>query len=162
MLVKDRNVHGTIKFMGQTQFAAGKWIGVELDEPHGKNNGTVSGRTYFLCDDNYGIFVRQNQVDILTGHDTYEPPKELFIPPMPKSPPPSSPHPTVTPLRERSRTTLTTPKSFIPGGKNPAVSPASSPRPKRRVLPPKLSNPRLGELGESCNLPANSHLFYGK
>ena len=40
----------------------GKWIGVILDEPKGKNNGTVQGKTYFTCEDNHGIFVRQSQV----------------------------------------------------------------------------------------------------
>lgn len=41
---------------------AGKWIGVELDEPKGKNNGTVQGKSYFSCPDNHGIFVRASQV----------------------------------------------------------------------------------------------------
>ena len=40
----------------------GKWIGVILDEPVGKNNGTVQGKTYFSCPDGHGIFVRQSQV----------------------------------------------------------------------------------------------------
>lgn len=40
----------------------GKWIGVILDEEKGKNNGTVQGKTYFSCDPNHGIFVRQSQV----------------------------------------------------------------------------------------------------
>ena len=41
---------------------SGKWIGVILDEEKGKNNGTVQGKTYFTCDSNHGIFVRQSQV----------------------------------------------------------------------------------------------------
>ena len=36
-----------------------------LDEPKGKNNGTVQGKSYFSCPDNYGIFVRQSQVCIV-------------------------------------------------------------------------------------------------
>ena len=40
----------------------GKWIGVALDEPKGKNNGVVQGKKYFSCEDNHGIFVRQSQV----------------------------------------------------------------------------------------------------
>ena len=38
------------------------WCGVVLDEPLGKNNGTVQGRQYFQCLDNYGIFVRANSL----------------------------------------------------------------------------------------------------
>ena len=45
-------------------FTKGKWIGVTLDEAKGKNNGTVQGRSYFTCEDNHGIFVRQSQVGI--------------------------------------------------------------------------------------------------
>lgn len=45
-------------------FAPGKWVGVELDEPKGKNNGIVQGKTYFQCRDNHGLFVRQNQLQV--------------------------------------------------------------------------------------------------
>ncbi|KAJ8317237.1 hypothetical protein KUTeg_005141 [Tegillarca granosa] len=43
----------------------GKWIGVALDDAKGKNNGTVQGKTYFTCDDNHGIFVRQSQISAI-------------------------------------------------------------------------------------------------
>lgn len=53
---------GTIRFFGTTSFAPGKWVGVELDNPHGKNNGVVQGTRYFDCrkEGNYGVFVRPN------------------------------------------------------------------------------------------------------
>lgn len=38
---------GTVAFIGTTQFATGKWIGVILDEPKGKNNGIINGKQYF-------------------------------------------------------------------------------------------------------------------
>uniref|UniRef100_A0AAY5EQZ7 Dynactin subunit 1 n=1 Tax=Electrophorus electricus TaxID=8005 RepID=A0AAY5EQZ7_ELEEL len=60
---------GTVAYIGATLFATGKWVGVILDEPKGKNDGTVQGKSYFTCKENHGIFVRQSQVrgNIQTG-----------------------------------------------------------------------------------------------
>ena len=45
--VAGKDVRGVIAFVGVATFAAGKWIGVILDEAKGKNNGTIKGTTYF-------------------------------------------------------------------------------------------------------------------
>lgn len=63
--VAGKDVCGRVAFMGSTGFSSGRWVGVVLDEPKGKNNGTVQGRTYFACADNHGIFVRQSQLKLL-------------------------------------------------------------------------------------------------
>lgn len=47
-----------IRFLGPTGFAPGEWIGVELDESTGKNDGSVKGDRYFDCEANYGMFLR--------------------------------------------------------------------------------------------------------
>ncbi|XP_048827520.1 dynactin subunit 1-like isoform X2 [Brienomyrus brachyistius] len=56
---------GTVAYVGATLFATGKWVGVILDEPKGKNDGTVQGKRYFTCDENCGIFVRQSQLQLV-------------------------------------------------------------------------------------------------
>ena len=53
---------GVVRFCGATSFAAGKWVGVELAEPKGKNDGTVNGVRYFTCKPSYGVFARPSQV----------------------------------------------------------------------------------------------------
>ncbi|RWS10608.1 CAP-Gly domain-containing linker protein 2-like protein [Dinothrombium tinctorium] len=47
---------GKLRYLGRTEFAAGYWAGVQLDEPVGKNDGSVAGRRYFHCPSNYGLF----------------------------------------------------------------------------------------------------------
>ncbi|XP_034231656.1 dynactin subunit 1 isoform X2 [Thrips palmi] len=64
VLVQDRG-NGTIAYVGSTLFAAGKWFGVILEEAKGKNNGTVQGKEYFKCGENFGAFVRQTQLQLL-------------------------------------------------------------------------------------------------
>ncbi|XP_036372804.1 dynactin subunit 1 isoform X5 [Megalops cyprinoides] len=65
---------GTVAYIGATLFATGKWVGVILDEPKGKNDGTVQGKRYFTCEENHGIFVRQSQIQVIDdGADTTSP-----------------------------------------------------------------------------------------
>uniref|UniRef100_A0A8C1FDA7 Dynactin subunit 1 n=1 Tax=Cyprinus carpio carpio TaxID=630221 RepID=A0A8C1FDA7_CYPCA len=66
---------GTVAYIGNTLFASGKWVGVILEEPKGKNDGTVQGKRYFTCQENRGIFVRQSQIQLVedgTSPDTPE------------------------------------------------------------------------------------------
>lgn len=60
--VIGKGVVGAVAYIGTTLFSSGKWIGVILDDAKGKNNGVVQGKTYFTCEDNHGIFVRQSQI----------------------------------------------------------------------------------------------------
>uniref|UniRef100_A0A1Q3FRG9 Putative cytoskeleton-associated protein n=1 Tax=Culex tarsalis TaxID=7177 RepID=A0A1Q3FRG9_CULTA len=49
---------GHIAYIGETHFAPGDWAGVVLDEPNGKNDGSISGKRYFQCEAKKGVFSR--------------------------------------------------------------------------------------------------------
>lgn len=61
-----KELFGTIAYVGMTSFAVGKWVGVVLDEPKGKNSGSIKGQQYFQCDENCGMFVRPTQLRVVT------------------------------------------------------------------------------------------------
>ncbi|XP_037403413.1 CAP-Gly domain-containing linker protein 1 isoform X3 [Pygocentrus nattereri] len=56
------NKPGYVQFIGVTQFAPGQWAGIVLDEPIGKNDGSVAGVRYFQCEDLRGIFTRPSKL----------------------------------------------------------------------------------------------------
>jgi len=49
---------GRIQFIGETKFGPGEWSGVFLDEPIGKNDGSVMNTRYFTCEPRHGVFSR--------------------------------------------------------------------------------------------------------
>lgn len=53
---------GTLRFIGETDFAKGEWAGIELEEKLGKNDGSVADKRYFDCQALYGIFVQASKV----------------------------------------------------------------------------------------------------
>ena len=51
------------RFVGQcAELPGGFWVGVQYDEPVGKNDGSVRGTRYFDCSAGYGGFVRPSSV----------------------------------------------------------------------------------------------------
>ncbi|KAI5285973.1 hypothetical protein KEM54_000164, partial [Ascosphaera aggregata] len=68
-----------IQYAGVTGFAPGEWLGIKLDEPTGKNDGSVQGQRYFDCEPGYGMFIRPTAVAAI-----------LEMPSPPPPPPPAS------------------------------------------------------------------------
>jgi dynactin 1 len=66
----------TVRYIGQPHFAAGDWVGVELEDDSGKNDGSVQGERYFECDMGRGMFVRPTAVTIIEQ----PPPKPAAVP----------------------------------------------------------------------------------
>ena len=63
---------GVARYVGETQFSQGQWVGIELDLPLGKNDGTVDGIRYFNAATNHGLFVRRSHARLAP----YEPPAQ--------------------------------------------------------------------------------------
>lgn len=116
--ILGKGAKGKVAYVGTTQFSSGKWIGVILDERKGKNNGTVQGKSYFQCPDNYGLFVRQTQLQLLEDEDV---PKSKSSSPLPASPIP------VTSITKEPITPLTT-------SVEEEKQPASEEKPQERKL----------------------------
>lgn len=53
---------GVLRYLGTAEFAVGQWAGVELDDPLGKNDGSVAGTRYFECQPHYGLFAPIHKV----------------------------------------------------------------------------------------------------
>ncbi|BES87666.1 Kinesin protein 1B [Nesidiocoris tenuis] len=60
--IRPYNSTGVIAYIGPTEFASGTWVGVDLDAPIGKNDGTVQGVRYFEARPKHGIFVRADKL----------------------------------------------------------------------------------------------------
>ncbi|XP_023945076.2 tubulin-folding cofactor B [Bicyclus anynana] len=54
----------TVRYNGPLEGARGLWIGVQYDEPRGKNDGSVNGKRYFTCPPKYGGFVKPMYVTV--------------------------------------------------------------------------------------------------
>ncbi|XP_017332724.1 CAP-Gly domain-containing linker protein 4 isoform X2 [Ictalurus punctatus] len=58
---------GVVRFYGKTSFAPGIWLGIELDKPSGKNDGSVRGVKYFSCPPKHGVFAPPSRVQRIHG-----------------------------------------------------------------------------------------------
>jgi tubulin-folding cofactor B len=65
----DDAKRGTIMYVGEVEEipgGKGKWVGIKLDEPVGKNDGSLGGKRYWGKDGDpkFGVFVRPDRVDV--------------------------------------------------------------------------------------------------
>ena len=61
-VVTQSGHEGTIAFVGPALFAPGLWVGVELDGPYGRSDGSFHGEECFHCKPNHGLFVRPSML----------------------------------------------------------------------------------------------------
>lgn len=54
-----------VKFIGETAFAVGVWVGLELEDDSGKNDGSVQGTRYFNCDMGRGMFMKPTNLKVI-------------------------------------------------------------------------------------------------
>lgn len=56
---------GDVAYVGLVpELQPGYWVGIRLDEPLGKNDGTAKGKKYFEASEKYGSFVRPDLVTV--------------------------------------------------------------------------------------------------
>lgn len=59
------DVLGACRYVGKVpELPLGHWVGVEYDEPVGKNDGSVKGSRYFSAAAGYGGMVRPSNVAV--------------------------------------------------------------------------------------------------
>lgn len=56
---------GEVQYVGRTLFAPGPWVGICLDKPQGKNNGSIDGVVYFECRPQSGLFIRPHAIRLV-------------------------------------------------------------------------------------------------
>eukprot|EP01084_Bolivina_argentea_P230969 389633_1 len=69
--LRDSNLVGIVRFIGEIKKKADIYYGIELDEAKGKNDGSISRIHYFRCASKHGLFIQQSQ--ILKTNSKYNP-----------------------------------------------------------------------------------------
>jgi len=56
---------GSVQYVGKIPaIAPGFWVGVQYDEPVGKNDGSVKGSRFFECPPKFGGFLRPDKIEV--------------------------------------------------------------------------------------------------
>ncbi|EGE02169.1 dynactin [Trichophyton equinum CBS 127.97] len=129
--------HARIRFIGTTRFAPGEWIGLELEDATGKNDGSVQGERYFECEYGFGMFVRASAIVGIVEQARKEEPR---VAPKSGLDGRGRPGSMIVPPGGAVGTRRQSLMSSTPGGKN-SSSAASSPSPAPRALGRALRSP---------------------
>lgn len=73
ILREQSQLFGTVRFIGNTDFSSGVWVGLELREAKGRHDGLCQGKRYFSCKAMHGVFVRAincKKIDELGKNDS--------------------------------------------------------------------------------------------
>lgn len=63
--LKESGFRGEVKYVGRVpDLNEGYFVGIQLDEPYGKNNGSFNGVAYFTCPNKYGVFARPSEINV--------------------------------------------------------------------------------------------------
>ncbi|KAJ1310514.1 hypothetical protein OPQ81_007245 [Rhizoctonia solani] len=149
---------GTVRFVGNTSFAPGKWVGIELVAPNGKNDGSVKDVVYFSCAPNHGVFVRPSQVKVISL------PGQTSRPSSRNGPRGSLP---TTPARQSSSSRSVPTRAGSPGQASPLAirTPSNSRLPASKLPPPSpisataARRPTLGAVHKRTGSTSGTHPF---
>ncbi|KAF2096387.1 hypothetical protein NA57DRAFT_58305 [Rhizodiscina lignyota] len=112
----------TIRFVGETSFQTGEWVGVEFEDSSGKNDGSVQGERYFDCEPGHGMFLRPSSIVRIVQQPAPRSPTKLANG-KPMGPPPAKSRPSSVSSRPSS-----------------VVGPSSRPRPSLSAAASKRSS----------------------
>ncbi|OHT07804.1 hypothetical protein TRFO_23835 [Tritrichomonas foetus] len=57
-IISLKNIKGVVKYVGDFHEGEGTYVGIELEKPKGRNNGTIKGKKYFECPEGHGLFLK--------------------------------------------------------------------------------------------------------
>ncbi len=77
-VIVSGKVPGIVRFVGRTKFADGTWVGIEIFEPKGLNDGSIEGTRYFDAPPKCGVFAPPNRVVLMSEEEKMELYKEEY------------------------------------------------------------------------------------